>query len=61
MAIFSERGKYSWLFVIWVIIGIVIAWGHSYITLALVKLVLSALLGLLLWPLVLLGISLHIH
>jgi hypothetical protein len=36
MAIFSSRGKYSWLFVIWVIIGIVVAWGHSYITLHLV-------------------------
>jgi hypothetical protein len=61
MAIFSRRGRYSWLFIIWVIIGIVIAWGHSYITVYLVKLVLSALLAIFLWPLVLLGISLHIH
>jgi predicted PurR-regulated permease PerM len=61
MAIFSRRGRYSWFFVIWVIIGIVIAWGHSYITVYLVKLVLSALLAIFLWPLVLLGISLHIH
>jgi hypothetical protein len=60
MAIVSGR-KYSWLFVIWMIIGIVIAWGHSYIGLYVVKLVLSALLALFLWPLVLLGISLHIH
>jgi predicted PurR-regulated permease PerM len=61
MAIFSRRSRYSWLFVVWVIIGIVIAWGHSYITVSLVKLVLSALLAIFLWPLVLLGISLHIH
>ena len=61
MAIFSRRSRYSWLFIIWVIIGIVIAWGHSYITVYLVKLVLSALLAIFLWPLVLLGISLHIH
>ena len=61
MAIFSRHSRYSWLFAIWVIIGIVIAWGHSYITVYLVKLVLSALLAIFLWPLVLLGISLHIH
>ena len=61
MAIFSRRSRYSWFFVIWVVIGIVIAWQHSYITVYLVKLVLSALLAIFLWPLVLLGISLHIH
>ena len=60
MAMFSRR-RYSWLFIIWVIIGLVVAWERSYITVYLVKLVLSALLAILLWPLVLLGISLHIH
>jgi len=60
MAIFSRR-RYSWLFIIWVIIGLVVAWERSYITVYLVKLVLSALLAIFLWPLVLLGISLHIH
>ncbi|HTZ93290.1 MAG TPA: hypothetical protein VMB74_12905 [Streptosporangiaceae bacterium] len=60
MAIFSRR-RYSWLFIIWVIIGLVVAWERSYITIYLVKLVLSALLAIFLWPLVLLGISLHIH
>ncbi len=60
MAILSGR-RYSWLFVIWVIVGLVIAWTHSYITVYLLKLVLSALLAIFLWPLVLLGISLHIH
>jgi hypothetical protein len=60
MAIFSRR-RYSWLYIIWVIIGLVVAWERSYITVYLVKLVLSALLAIFLWPLVLLGISLHIH
>jgi hypothetical protein len=60
MAIFSRR-RYSWFFIIWVLIGIVVAWERSYITVYLLKLVLSALLAIFLWPLVLLGISLHIH
>jgi hypothetical protein len=55
------RGKYSWLFVIWIIIGIIVAFEKHYITVYLLKLVLSALLAIFLWPLVLLGISLHIH
>jgi hypothetical protein len=57
MAIFSRR----WFIVIWVIVGLVVAWTHSYITVFLLKLVLSALLAVFLWPLVLLGVSLHIH
>ena len=57
MAIFKRR----WLLVLWVLIGIVAAWERSYITVALLKLVLSALLAIFLWPLVLLGVSLHIH
>jgi len=60
MAMFSRR-RYSWLFIIWVIIGLVVAWERAYITVYLVKVVLSALLAIFLWPLVLLGISLHIH
>jgi hypothetical protein len=60
MAILSGR-RYSWLFIIWVIVGLVVAWTHTYITVFLLKLVLSALLAIFLWPLVLLGISLHIH
>jgi hypothetical protein len=60
MAIFSGR-RHSWLYIIWVIVGLVVAWTHSYITVYLLKLVLSALLAIFLWPLVLLGVSLHIH
>jgi hypothetical protein len=60
MALFSRR-RYSWLFIIWVLIGIVVAWERGYITVYLLKLVLSALLAIFLWPLILLGVSLHIH
>jgi hypothetical protein len=59
MAIFHRR--YSWFAIIWILIGIVVAWEKNYITVALLKLVLSAILAIFLWPLVLLGVSLHIH
>jgi hypothetical protein len=58
MAIFKGR---RWLYVLWVLIGIIVAFERSYITISLLKLVLSALLAIFLWPLVLLGISLHVH
>ena len=45
---------------IYIIIGIIVAWDRGYITVALLKLVLSAILAILLWWLVLLGVSLHI-
>jgi hypothetical protein len=59
MAVLS--GKHSWLTVIWVIVGLVVAWTHTYIALYVLKLVLSALLAIFLWPLILLGVSLHVH
>ena len=46
---------------LYIIIGLVIAWIHGYITVALLKVLLSAILAILLWWLVLLGVSLHIH
>jgi len=57
MAIFSRR----WFVVIWVIVGLVVAWTHTYITVFVLKILLSALLTVFLWPLVLLGVSLHLH
>jgi hypothetical protein len=57
MAIFSRR----WFLVIWVIVGLVVAWTHSYITVFLLKILLSALLAVFLWPLELLGVSLRLH
>jgi hypothetical protein len=60
MAILGGR-RYRWLVIIWMLIGIIVAWEHHYITVALLKLVLSAILAIFLWPLILLGVSLHIH
>ncbi|MGB6456049.1 MAG: hypothetical protein WBH47_16385 [Streptosporangiaceae bacterium] len=54
------RHRYSWLFIIWVVVGLVIAWTHAYITVAILKVVLTAVLGVFLWPLLLLGVSLHV-
>jgi hypothetical protein len=45
---------------IYIIVGIIVAWDRGYITVALLKAVLSAILAILLWWLVLLGVSLHI-
>jgi hypothetical protein len=58
MGFFRHR---SWLFIIWVLIGIVVAWERHYITVYMLKLLISAILAIFLWPLVLLGVNLHIH
>jgi hypothetical protein len=55
------RRPISLVVVIYVIIGLVIAWEKHYITVGLLKGVLSALLAIFLWWLPLLGVSLHIH
>jgi hypothetical protein len=50
------------LLLIYIGVGIAIAWTHHYFNhLNTWRQILSALLAILLWPLVLLGISLHIH
>jgi hypothetical protein len=56
----TMRHRYHWLTVIWVVIGLVIAWTHAYITVAVLKVALSAVLGVVLWPLLLLGVQLHV-
>jgi len=53
--------KLNWLWIIWIVAGIALAWTHSYLTASLARVMLSALLAILLWPLVLLGVSLHLH
>jgi hypothetical protein len=45
---------------IYVVIGIYVAWLHDYITAGLLKSLAEALLAVFLWFLVLLGINLHI-
>jgi hypothetical protein len=49
------------IFLIYLIIGVVVAWSRGYLHLSLLKAVASAILAIFLWWLPLLGISLHIH
>ena len=56
----TRRRNISLLALIWLIVGVVVAVQRAYITLALVKAILSAILAIVLWPLVLLGISFHL-
>ena len=49
------------LYLVYIIIGIIIAWDRGYLSLAFLKTLASAILAILLWWLVLLGVSLHIH
>jgi hypothetical protein len=55
------RRPISLVFLIYIIVGIVIAWEKHYITVGLLKGVLSALLAIFLWWLPLLGVNLHMH
>jgi Mn2+/Fe2+ NRAMP family transporter len=52
----------SFLSIVWLIVGIIVAATNDYFErLNTVRLLLSAVLAVLLWPLVLLGIDLHIR
>jgi len=49
------------LFVVYIVVGVIVASGHHYFAhLDAVKPIVSAVLAVLLWPLVLFGVSLHI-
>jgi hypothetical protein len=48
--------------VVWLIIGLIVAGAHHYFTnVATLRLIGSAILAIVLWPLVLVGVDLHIH
>jgi len=48
--------------IIYLVIGVIVAASHHYFAHAsALKPIISALLAIALWPLVLLGISLHLH
>jgi hypothetical protein len=48
--------------ILWLVVGILVATAHHYLThVGTVKAIVSALLAILLWPLLLLGINLHVH
>ena len=52
----------SWLVAIYLIAGGIVAATHEYWSnLGTLKLVASAVIATLLWPLILLGIDLHVH
>lgn len=52
----------SLLGIVYLIVGVVVAANHNYLeNLDRVKEIISALLAILLWPLILLGIDLHIR
>jgi hypothetical protein len=55
------RRRFSLLALIYVLVGIYVAFADDYIGVRLLKLVLSALLAIFLWPLVLLGVDLRIR
>jgi hypothetical protein len=47
--------------IIWLIVGVVMASGHHYLNnISTLRPIVSALLAVLLWPLLLLGINLHV-
>ncbi len=46
---------------IYLIIGVIVAWTRGYLYLGILKVILSAVLAIVLWFLPLLGVSLHIH
>ncbi len=61
MAVVRRRARnVSLIFVIWVIVGVVIAAQRGYLTVSLLRAILSALLAIFLWPLVLLGVDLRL-
>jgi hypothetical protein len=49
------------LLIVYIIIGLVVAWNHGYLFLAWLKTTASGLLAVFLWWLILLGVNLHVH
>jgi len=58
----NARGGSGLFTILWVVIGVLLARSHHYFVLLHTwREVASAALAIVLWPLLLLGISLHIH
>lgn len=48
--------------IIWLVVGVVLASSHHYFAhVSTLKPIVSAVLAVVLWPLLLLGVNLHIH
>jgi len=57
-----RSGLSSVLGVVYLVVGLVVASGHAYFEhLTALLPIVSAILAVVLWPLVLLGVSLHLH
>ena len=48
-------------FLIYILIGLFVAWDRGYASFAWLKILASALLAVFLWWLVLLGVNVHVH
>lgn len=54
--------RVSFSTIIWLIVGVLLASSHHYLHhINTLKQVVSAVLAVVLWPLLLLGINLHVH
>jgi hypothetical protein len=56
----TRRHSIGLVGIVYLVIGIVVAWQRGYLTVSLLKAVFSAILAVLLWFLVLLGVNLKI-
>jgi hypothetical protein len=54
------RSSVSLVFLIYLVVGVIVAYQHGYITVSLLKSFASALIAILLWFLILLGANLHL-
>jgi hypothetical protein len=57
----SFRWIRNLIILVYVVIGVWLAWDHGYLGIAFLRTVASALLAILLWWLLLLGVNLHVH
>jgi len=57
----SAKWVRALIVLVYLVIGIIIAWDHHYITLSWLRSFVSAVLAVVFWWLVPLGVNLHIH
>ena len=58
----ASRPGVSWLFALYLIIGGIVAATHHYWSnIHTIKAIISGVLGTILWPLILVGVNMHIH
>ena len=57
----SKRFSISFVALVYLVIGIVIAVSRDYLTISVLKVIGSAVLAVVLWWLLLRGVNLHIH